>query len=171
MPVGLAAGRLCDQGMYCCTQVYALTSESQKGWIMAVITKTLTFDSKGGNDMIDITPAVQDVVATGDIDEGIVTIFVPGSTASITTIEFEPGLQKDFPRAMERIAPSGEHYDHDARWGDGNGLSHVRASTVGPGIVVPFKNKVMLLGTWQQVVLVDFDTRPRKRNVVVQVLG
>jgi secondary thiamine-phosphate synthase enzyme len=138
---------------------------------MAVMTKTLTFDSKGRGDILDITPAVGDVISSGSIDEGIVTIFVPGSTASITTIEFEPGLQKDFPRAMERIAPAGEHYDHDARWGDGNGMSHVRASTVGPGIVVPFKNKMMLLGTWQQVVLADFDTRPRKRNVIVQVLG
>jgi secondary thiamine-phosphate synthase enzyme len=139
--------------------------------IMAVFTKTLTFDSKGRNEMLDITSVIQGVLSSGSIDEGIVTIFVPGSTASVTTIEFEPGLQKDFPRAMERIAPSGEPYDHDARWGDGNGMSHVRASTVGPGIVVPFKDKMMLLGTWQQVVLVDFDTRPRKRNVIVQVLG
>jgi secondary thiamine-phosphate synthase enzyme len=138
---------------------------------MAVTTKTLTFDSKGAGEMIDITKAVQDVVSSGSIDEGIVTIFVPGSTASITTIEFEPGLQQDFPRAMERIAPADARYDHDARWGDGNGMSHVRASTVGPGIVVPFKDKMMLLGTWQQVALVDFDTRPRKRNVIVQVLG
>jgi secondary thiamine-phosphate synthase enzyme len=138
---------------------------------MAVFTKTLNFDSKGRGDMLDITAAVQDVISAGDIHEGIVTIFVPGSTASITTIEFEPGLQKDFPRAMERIAPAGEHYDHDARWGDGNGMSHVRASTIGPGIVVPFKDKMMMLGTWQQVVLVDFDTRPRKRTVVVQIMG
>lgn len=138
---------------------------------MAVYTEKLLFDSKGCGDMIDITRQVQDVISSGSIGEGIVTIFVPGSTASITTIEFEPGLRKDFPRAMERIAPSGEHYDHDARWGDGNGMSHVRASTVGPGIVVPFKDKMMMLGTWQQVVLVDFDTRPRKRSVIVQVLG
>jgi secondary thiamine-phosphate synthase enzyme len=138
---------------------------------MAVFTRTLTFESKGKGEMRDITGDVQDLIATGRIGEGIVTIFVPGSTASVTTIEFEPGLQKDFPRAMERIAPADAHYDHDARWGDGNGMSHVRASVVGPGIVVPFKNKVMLLGTWQQIVLVDFDTRPRQRNVIVQVMG
>jgi secondary thiamine-phosphate synthase enzyme len=138
---------------------------------MVVLTKTLTFDSKGRGDMLDITTAVQDVITSGAIYEGIATIFVPGSTASITTIEFEPGLQKDFPRAMERLAPADASYDHDARWGDGNGMSHVRASTVGPGIVVPFKDKMMLLGTWQQVVLVDFDTRPRKRNVIVQIMG
>jgi secondary thiamine-phosphate synthase enzyme len=138
---------------------------------MTAFTKTLSFDSKGRGDMMDITSAVQGVISSGSIDEGIVTIFVPGSTASITTIEYEPGLQKDFPRAMERLAPADAHYDHDARWGDGNGMSHVRASTVGPGIVVPFKDRAMMLGTWQQVVLVDFDTRPRKRNVIVQVLG
>jgi secondary thiamine-phosphate synthase enzyme len=138
---------------------------------MAVFTKTLNFDSKGRGDMLDVTSAVQDVISSGSINEGIVTIFVPGSTASITTIEYEPGLQKDFPRAMERIAPSDISYEHDARWGDGNGMSHVKASTVGPGIVVPFKDKMMMLGTWQQVVLVDFDTRPRQRNVIVQVLG
>jgi secondary thiamine-phosphate synthase enzyme len=138
---------------------------------MTVFTKTLTFDSHGHGDMLDITATVQEVISSGPVDEGIVTIFVPGSTASITTIEYEPGLRQDFPRAMDRIAPSGEHYDHDARWGDGNGMSHVRASIIGPGIVVPFKNKIMLLGTWQQVVLVDFDTRPRKRNVIVQMMG
>ena len=138
---------------------------------MAVITKTLSFDSQGRGDMLDITAGVQDVITSGGIDEGIVTVFVPGSTASITTIEYEHGLKKDFPRAMERLVPAGERYDHDATGGDGNGMSHVRASIVGPGIVVPFKDRMMLLGTWQQIVLVDFDTRPRKRTVVVQVTG
>jgi secondary thiamine-phosphate synthase enzyme len=138
---------------------------------MAAFTTTLTFESKGRGEMKDISADVQQVVSAGNINEGIVTIFVPGSTASITTIEYEPGLQKDFPLAMERIAPSDAHYDHDARWGDGNGRSHVRASVVGPGIVVPFKDKVLLLGTWQQIVLVDFDTRPRQRKVIVQLLG
>jgi secondary thiamine-phosphate synthase enzyme len=111
------------------------------------------------------------VISSGSIDEGIVTAFVPGSTASVTTIEYEPGLIKDLPRAMERIAPSDIPYDHDARWGDGNGMSHVRASIMGPGIVVPFKNKMMMLGTWQQIVLIDYDVRPRTRNVIVQVMG
>jgi secondary thiamine-phosphate synthase enzyme len=138
---------------------------------MAAFTTTLAFESKGRGEMKDISADVQQVVSAGKINEGIVTIFVPGSTASITTIEYEPGLQKDFPLAMERIAPSDAHYDHDARWGDGNGMSHVRASVVGPGIVVPFKDKALLLGTWQQIVLVDFDTRPRQRKVIVQVLG
>jgi secondary thiamine-phosphate synthase enzyme len=138
---------------------------------LAVFTRTLTLDSRGRNEMIDITQAVGDVISSGSIDEGIVTVFVPGSTASITTIEYEPGLIKDLPRAMERIAPSDISYDHDARWGDGNGMSHVRASIMGPGIVVPFKNKMMMLGTWQQIVLIDYDVRPRTRNVIVQVMG
>lgn len=138
---------------------------------MAVFTRTLTLDSRGRNEMIDITQAVGDVISAGSVDEGIVTVFVPGSTASVTTIEYEPGLIKDLPRAMERIAPSDIPYDHDARWGDGNGMSHVRASIMGPGIVVPFKNKMMMLGTWQQIVLIDYDVRPRARNVIVQVMG
>jgi secondary thiamine-phosphate synthase enzyme len=151
--------------------VYNIHHPNKGGSDMAVFTTTLSFDSKGRDDMLNITSQVQDVITAGSINEGIVTVFVPGSTASVTTIEHEPGLKKDFPRAMERLAPSDAHYDHDAKWGDGNGMSHVRASTVGPGIVVPFKDKMMLLGTWQQVVLVDFDTRPRKRTVIVQVLG
>ena len=138
---------------------------------MPVFTKTLSLESKGNNDMINITDQVEQVLASGEIDEGIVTVFVPGSTASVTTIEFEPGLQHDLPRALERVAPSDASYEHDMRWGDGNGMSHVRASIVGPGIVVPFKEKALLLGTWQQIVLVDFDVRPRQRNVIVQVLG
>lgn len=138
---------------------------------MPVFTKTLSLESKGHSDMINITDHVEKVVASGEISEGIVTIFVPGSTASITTIEFEPGLQQDLPRALERVAPADASYEHDLRWGDGNGMSHVRASIVGPGIVVPFKEKALLLGTWQQIVLVDFDVRPRLRSVIVQVLG
>ena len=138
---------------------------------MDLVTDSIDVPTRGDSHMVDLSVRVQEAVHRHGFREGQALVFVPGSTAGLTTIEFEPGLQKDFPRAMERIAPSGEHYDHDARWGDGNGLSHVRASTIGPGIVVPFKDKMMLLGTWQQVVLVDFDTRPRKRNVIVQVLG
>ncbi len=138
---------------------------------MTVVTKTLSFQSKGRDDMIDITSSVQDALTASGLTGGIVTVFVPGSTASITTIEYEPGLLKDFPRAMEKLAPREAHYDHDARWGDGNGHSHVRASTIGPGLVVPFQNGRLLLGTWQQIVFVDFDNRPRARNVIVQAMG
>ena len=138
---------------------------------MTAFTRTISLDSRGSNDIIDITRQVAEIVAAGPVEEGIVTVFVPGSTASITTIEHEPGLLRDLPRALEKVAPSGAGYDHDARWGDGNGVSHVRASIVGPGIVVPFQNKMLMLGQWQQIVLADFDTRPRKRTVIVQVLG
>jgi secondary thiamine-phosphate synthase enzyme len=138
---------------------------------MAVFTKTLTFQTKGSDDMVDVTMRVQDVLSDSGLTKGIVTVFVPGSTASVTTIEYEPGLIKDFPRAMEKLAPTGAHYDHDARWGDGNGNAHVRASTIGPGLVVPFENGRMLLGTWQQIVFIDFDNRPRARSLIVQVMG
>ncbi len=138
---------------------------------MAVVTKTLSFQSKGRDDMIDITGSVRDALTASGLSNGIVTVFVPGSTASVTTIEYEPGLVKDFPRAMEKLAPREAHYDHDARWGDGNGHSHVRASTIGPSLVVPFQNGRLMLGTWQQIVFIDFDNRPRARNVIVQAMG
>ncbi len=138
---------------------------------MVVVTKMLSFQSKGRDDMIDITSSVQDALTSSRLTSGIVTVFVPGSTASVTTIEYEPGLLKDFPRAMEKLAPREAHYDHDARWGDGNGHSHVRASTIGPSLVVPFQNGRLMLGTWQQIVFVDFDNRPRARNVIVQAMG
>ncbi len=138
---------------------------------MAVITKTLSFKTKGDGDMVDITGQVQDVLAESGLTSGIITVFVPGSTASVTTIEYEPGLIKDFPRAMERLAPRQAIYDHNARWGDDNGYSHVRASTVGPGVVIPFENGRLMLGTWQQIAFVDFDNRPRTRNVIVQAMG
>ncbi len=138
---------------------------------MPVFIKTLSFQTRGSDDMVDITSRVQDVLSASGLSDGIVTVFVPGSTASVTTIEYEPGLAGDFPRAMERLAPKKEHYDHDARWGDGNGYSHVRASAIGPGLVVPFENGRLMLGTWQQIVFVDFDNRPRARNVIVQAMG
>ncbi len=138
---------------------------------MTVVTKTLSFNTKGNDDIIDITQQVQDVLSGSGLSSGTVTVFVPGSTASVTTIEYEPGLLGDFPRAMEKLAPKGERYGHDARWGDGNGHSHVRASTIGPGLVVPFQNGRLMLGTWQQIVFIDFDNRPRARNVIVQAMG
>jgi secondary thiamine-phosphate synthase enzyme len=138
---------------------------------MPIKTKTLSFQTKGNDDMVDITSMVQDALSESSLSSGIVTVFVPGSTASVTTIEYEPGLIKDLPRAMEKLAPKGAHYDHDARWGDGNGHAHVRASTVGPGLVVPFQNGRLMLGTWQQIVFIDFDNRPRARNVIVQAMG
>ena len=106
-----------------------------------------------------------------DVDDGTVTLFVAGSTAGVTTIEFEPGLLADFQAMWERTVARDIPYDHDRRWGDGNGYAHVRASLLGASLVVPFNNKKLTLGTWQQVILVDFDNRPRSRQVILQIVG
>ena len=123
------------------------------------------------NDILDITGEVQQAVEESGLDAGVATVFVPGSTAAITTIEFEPGLAKDFPGMLERIAPKDIGYDHQKVWHDDNGRSHVKASLVGPGLSVPFEGGVLTLGTWQQIVFVELDIRPRRREVVVQVMG
>ena len=138
---------------------------------MAVKTQSMKIETKGEIDLIDITLKVENFVKDSGITSGIVTVFVPGSTAGITTIEYESGAIKDFQRAIERIAPKNIHYDHDARWGDGNGYSHIRAALLGPSITVPFSSSRLLLGTWQQIVLVDFDNRSRKRDVILQIIG
>lgn len=138
---------------------------------MVVKTFDLSLETSGDSDLIDITDEVKKVLSDSGILSGIVTIFVPGSTAGVTTIEYEEGAVRDFQGAIERIAPKGIHYYHDARWGDGNGFSHIRASLLGPSLTVPFSSSRLLLGTWQQIVLVDFDNRPRTRRVVIQVLG
>lgn len=122
--------------------------------------------------MVDITDRTSEAVRESGLKSGIVTVFVPGSTAGITTIEYEPGLLKDFPAAIERLVPSRIDYEHNrTSYGEDNGHSHVRASFLGPSLTVPFAEKKLLLGTWQQVVLVDFDTRPRNRSLIFQVMG
>ena len=138
---------------------------------MNVHTKTISLATKGETDVIDITDAVEEAVAECPFRDGVVTVFVPGSTAGVTTIEYESGAVRDFQAAMERAAPRDMHYHHDARWGDGNGFAHVRAALLGPSLTVPFKGGKPMLGTWQQVVLVDFDNRPRTRKVVFQIVG
>ena len=138
---------------------------------MSVITKIITVSSNGESDMIDITRQTDETIKACGLQDGIVTIFVSGSTASITTIEYELGLKKDFPKMLARIAPSEIEYEHDNTWHDGNGHSHVRASLIGPSLIVPFKNKSLMLGTWQQIVLLEMDTRPRKRKIVLQMIG
>ena len=127
--------------------------------------------TKGFNDVHDLTSRIQDFVQSSEMSDGIVAVFVPGSTAGITTIEFERGVIEDLKKAVERMAPQNIHYDHDARWGDGNGFAHVRAALVGPSLSVPFAAKQLRLGTWQQIVLVDFDNRARNREIFVQVVG
>jgi len=138
---------------------------------MSVLTKIITVSSNGENDMVDITHQIDEAIKESRLQDGIVAIFVSGSTASITTIEYEVGLKKDFPKMLARIAPSEVEYEHDNTWHDGNGHSHVRASLIGPSLTVPFKNKSLMLGTWQQIVLLEMDTRPRKRKIVLQMIG
>ena len=141
------------------------------GGKLKIVTQTLDLATQGNGQMIDLTPDASRLLASVGLQEGQVTIFAPGSTASVTTIEFEPGLKKDFPEAMEKVAPSDAEYEHDNTWHDGNGHSHVRASLVGPSLVVPFHGGRLLLGTWQQVVLVDWDNRARRREIVFQFIG
>ncbi len=136
-----------------------------------IITDVINLSSKGNTDIIDITLDIERQVIKSKLDSGIVTVFVTGSTAGITTIENEPGLIADFKKMWQRLAPDNIPYEHDRAWGDGNGYSHIRASMLGPSLVIPFKDGKLALGTWQQVVLVDFDNRPRARRVIVQVMG
>jgi len=136
-----------------------------------IVTERISLQTKGHCDIIDITPQVEQQVAKAKVDSGTVTVFVTGSTAGITTIEFEPGLLADLKEMWQRLVPENIPYAHDRAWGDGNGHSHIRASLLGASLVIPFSHKRLALGTWQQIVLVDFDNRPRSRQVVVQVMG
>ena len=138
---------------------------------MALVTDSVAVSTRGDSQMIDLTAPVQEVVRRHGFREGQALVFVSGSTAGLTTVEFEPGLQKDLPAALERLAPRGITYAHEETWHDDNGHAHVRASLLGPSLAVPFKDGRLLLGTWQQIVLLDFDTRPRRREVVVQLSG
>lgn len=121
------------------------------------------------DEMIDITDKVQSVVSKSEKDEGAVVVFVAHSTCAITTIEYEPGLRKDMPNILEKIAPKSADYEHNKTWGDGNGYSHVRASLIGPSLAVPFEHGRLCLGQWQQIVLMELDTRPRERTVLVKI--
>ena len=138
---------------------------------MKIINETISLSAQGFNDMHDITEEVAKKLAAYDLQNGLATIFVPGSTGGLTTIEFESGLERDFAEFMDSIIPRGVTYHHDARWGDGNGFSHVRASLLGPSLSVPFTDGRLTLGTWQQIVFVDFDNRSRSRTLVVQFMG
>jgi secondary thiamine-phosphate synthase enzyme len=138
---------------------------------LKVISKTIQLSSKGEDDVIDITRQVSNVVKDSNIENGTVTIFVVGSTAAITTIEYEPGLINDFPEMLSRIIPKNVEYEHDNTWHDGNGHSHVRASLVGPSLTVPIIDSKLTLGTWQQIVLLEMDTRPRNRTLILQIMS
>jgi secondary thiamine-phosphate synthase enzyme len=138
---------------------------------MEIITEHIKVATHGHSEVIDITGQVDALLRKHSLSDGTVTIFVVGSTASITTTEYEPGLRKDIPEMLERIAPSDVRYHHDDTWGDGNGHAHVRAAFIGSSLAVPFSGRALLLGTWQQIVLIDFDTRARNRDIVVQLMG
>jgi secondary thiamine-phosphate synthase enzyme len=138
---------------------------------MEIVTERFTVSSRGGSEVVDITEHVAAILAQHKFQEGLATVFVPGSTASVTTTEFEPGLSRDIPEALQRLAPQGARYHHDDTWHDGNGHSHVRAAIMSPSLTVPFSRGELLLGTWQQIVLIDHDNRPRDRNIIVQLIG
>jgi len=138
---------------------------------MKISTTKLTQKTQGFCDIIDITAKVCDIIEKEKVRRGQVTLFVSGSTAALTTIENESGLVQDLKEFVEKLIPSDRRYRHDARWGDDNGFSHLRASLFGPSLAVPIENGRPLLGTWQQVVLLDFDNRPRSREIIVQLIG
>jgi len=138
---------------------------------MKVISDTIQFTTQGSNDVKDLTGIVSQRLIASRLRSGIVTIFIPGSTAGLTTIEFEPGVVEDFSNMLERVVPSDVPYQHDRKWGDGNGFSHVRSALIGPSLTVPFEDGRLCLGTWQQVVFVDFDNHPRSRTLLLQFLG
>lgn len=138
---------------------------------MPVVSTTFTRKTRGNGEVLDITAEVSDAVRNSGVASGTVTVFVPGATASVTTIEYEPGLVEDMEELFERLAPRGREYHHDLRWRDGNGHAHVRASLLGPSLTVPFSEGRLILGIWQQVILIDFDNKSRDREVVCQVIG
>jgi secondary thiamine-phosphate synthase enzyme len=131
----------------------------------------INLETKGEMDIVDITYEVQKIVEESGIKNGIACIFCPGSTGAITTIEYEDGLLYDLPNALEKIAPKNAYYKHEERWHDGNGHSHVRASIIGPSLTVPVENGRLILGTWQQIVFVECDIRPRSRKIIVHIVG
>jgi secondary thiamine-phosphate synthase enzyme len=154
-----------DAGRFLEFRIYCETEESM------IFSETISFSTKGFSDMIDLTDHVDAVLRRSKIENGLVTVFCPGSTGAVTTIEYESGVLKDLQKALEKIVPSNIPYEHDKRWGDGNGFSHVRASLMKPGLTIPLVKGRLTLGTWQQIVLIDFDNRRRERDILVHVMG
>ena len=138
---------------------------------MSVESRTIHVSTRGFCDVVDITAEIKSALASQSLSVGVIALFVPGSTAGLTTLEYEPGCIQDLQDALERLVPRTAHYAHNARWGDGNGFSHIRAALLGPSLQVPFAGKKLRVGTWQQVVLVDFDNRPRQREILLQFIG
>ncbi len=138
---------------------------------MRVVSEELHLDTEGEGDVVDITPDLSEVLDATGLKNGLLTVFVSGSTAAVTTIEFEPGLKEDLKKALNRLVPDDIPYAHDKTWSDGNGHSHIRASLIGPSLTIPFKDRHLTLGTWQQVVLVEMDIRSRSRQLIIQIIG
>ena len=138
---------------------------------MGVFGESFEIKTRGENDILDVSDDVANVITSSGMKDGIACIFVSGSTGVLTTIEYEPGLLEDLPAALERLAPKDMVYQHHLRWQDGNGHSHVRASMMGPGITVPFREGRLLLGTWQQIAFIEMDVKPRRRQIEVQLVG
>jgi secondary thiamine-phosphate synthase enzyme len=136
-----------------------------------IFSETISLRAKGFSDIIDMTRHVVTVIERSGIENGLVTVFCPGSTGAVTTIEYESGVLRDLQKALEKIAPSDIPYEHDKRWGDGNGFSHVRAALMKPGLSIPLVSGRLILGTWQQIIFIDFDNRRRERNIFVHIIG
>ena len=134
-------------------------------------TRTVVFTTEAEMDVVDVTKDIADLLADCPVTNGILTVFCPGSTGGITTMEYEPGLVRDMQELFEKFAPRDHYYHHEERWHDNNGHSHVRASLIGPSVTIPFHDKHMMLGTWQQIVFFDFDVRARERELIVQIMG
>ncbi len=139
--------------------------------MVSVRTFEVGLDETNEEDMVDLTGLIKSKISETGFSEGMVLVFVPGSTGALTTIEYEPGLLKDFPLALERLFPRDIYYHHEETWHDGNGHSHVRASFIGPDLVLPFKDGHLLTGTWQQPVFVELDNKPRRRTIIIQIWG
>jgi len=138
---------------------------------MMIFSDTIFFSTKGFSDIVDITPQVETIFGRSGIKDGLVTVFCPGSTGSVTTIEYELGVLRDLQKAIEKIVPSNIPYEHDKRWGDGNGFSHVRAALMKASLSIPIIKGKLTLGTWQQIVFIDFDNRKRDRKILVHIIG
>jgi secondary thiamine-phosphate synthase enzyme len=145
--------------------------KKRKGSIIMVFGKNFSIQTQGFSDIVDITPNVESIIAESEITDGTATVFVVGSTASISTIEYEPALTEDMKEQLNELVPSNLRSRHSETWGDDNGFSHIRATLMGPGITVPVSGGNMTLGTWQQIVVIDHDNRPRSRKIFVQVIG
>ncbi|MFA5088395.1 MAG: secondary thiamine-phosphate synthase enzyme YjbQ [Candidatus Omnitrophota bacterium] len=138
---------------------------------MIVVTDSIRLSTEGNTDIVDITEKVRQRLKSAGIKNGVVTVSVKGSTGAVTTCEYEPGLVQDLKEFFARLIPEGKRYHHDAAWGDGNGHAHLRASLVGPSVTIPIHNQELALGTWQQIIFIDFDNRARQRELLVQFLG